>query len=253
MEFSYPEIYSEMLKSPHILIAGSTGCGKSVTLNGLIYSAMIEGLERKDGTRFIYFDMKMVELIDWRDIPTCVGYVDRPENAPRELNRMVDLMYKRYEVMQSRRQKETQEGHIYIVIDELADFIQNKGCLDPLVTIGRLGRAAHIHIIACTQDPSRGTLSAPFMQNMSGRLALKCNSPIESRQIVGTAGAEELPAHGTGILNMGRTEYVEVPMVEQEDIERLIEGLGGESYRPVQKVATRTVNFNNMNLVSNWR
>lgn len=251
MEFSVPTLYSDMLTSPHILVAGSTGCGKSVTLNGLIYTAMLEGLERGDGTRFIYFDMKMVELIDWRDLPTCIGYVDRPENAPRELQRMVDAMYNRYKKMQDRRQKETTEGHIYIVIDELADFIQNKQCLEALVTIGRLGRAAHFHIIACTQDPSRGTLSGPFMQNMSCRLALRCNSPIESRQIVGVAGAEELPEHGTGILNKGKAEYVDVPMVDQEDLDRLIEmtaGLGG-SYRPAQ---TRTVSFNNMNLVSHW-
>ena len=247
MEFNVPTLYSDMLASPHILIAGSTGCGKSVTLNGLIYTAMLEGLEREDGTRFIYFDMKMVELIDWRDLPTCVGYVDRPENAPRELNRMVDLMYKRYKVMQAKRLKETTEGHIYIVIDELADFIRNKQCLEALVTIGRLGRAAHFHIIACTQDPSRATLSASFMQNMSCRLALRCNSPIESRQIVGVAGADELPDHGYGILNMGKAEYVDVPMVDQDDIDRLIDGLGGTvPMRQESKVPTRTISFNDL-------
>lgn len=252
MEFNVPTLYSDMLTSPHILIAGSTGCGKSVTLNGIIYTAMLEGLERGDGTRFLYFDMKMVELIDWRDLPTCIGYVDRPENAPRKLQWIVDLMYDRYAVMQKKHIKETEEGHIYVVIDELADFIQYKGCLEPLVTIGRLGRAAHIHIIACTQDPSRTTLSGPFMQNMSCRLALKCNSPIESRQIVGKTGAEALPEHGTGILNQGKTSYVDVPMVDQEDIDRLIEGLGGESYKPQRKTEMRTINFNAMNLIANW-
>ena len=252
MEFNVPTLYSDMLTSPHILIAGSTGCGKSVTLNGIIYTAMLEGLERGDGTRFLYFDMKMVELIDWRDLPTCIGYVDRPENAPRKLQWIVDLMYDRYAVMQKKHIKETEEGHIYVVIDELADFIQCKGCLEPLVTIGRLGRAAHIHIIACTQDPSRTTLSGPFMQNMSCRLALKCNSPIESRQIVGKTGAEALPEHGTGILNQGKTSYVDVPMVDQEDIDRLIEGLGGESCKPQRKTEMRTINFNAMNLIANW-
>lgn len=251
MEFNVPTLYSDMLTSPHILIAGSTGCGKSVTLNGLIYTAMLEGLERGDGTRFVYFDMKMVELIDWRDLPTCVGYVDRPEHAPKELQRLVDAMYNRYKVMQSNRIKETTEGHIYIVIDELADFIQNKQCLEHLVTIGRLGRAAHFHIIACTQDPSRGTLSGPFMQNMSCRLALRTNSPIESRQIVGIAGAEELPEHGTGILNQGKPTYVDVPMVEQEELDRLIE-LTSSLKAGRRAVATKTISFNNMNLVSHW-
>lgn len=244
MEFNVPTLYSDMLTSPHILIAGSTGCGKSVTLNGLIYTAMLEGLERGDGTRFIYFDMKMVELIEWKDLPTCFDYIDRPENAPRALQNMVDNMYRRYKEMQQKHIKETAEGHVYIVIDELADFIQHKGCLEPLVTIGRLGRAAHFHIIACTQDPSRTTLSGPFMQNMSCRLALKCNSPIESRQIVGCTGAEALPDHGTGILNQGKTSYVDVPMVESEDISRLIEGLGGSTYKPQPKTSTRTITFN---------
>lgn len=251
MEFNVPTLYSDMLTSPHILIAGSTGCGKSVTLNGLIYTAMLEGLERGDGTRFVYFDMKMVELIDWRDLPTCVGYVDRPENAPKELQRLVDAMYNRYKVMQSKRIKETTEGHIYIVIDELADFIQNKQCLEHLVTIGRLGRAAHFHIIACTQDPSRGTLSGPFMQNMSCRLALRTNSPIESRQIVGVNGAEELPEHGTGILNQGKPTYVDVPMVEPEEIESLI-SLASNLSKVRKTTATKTISFNNMNLASHW-
>lgn len=250
--FSVPVLYDKMAMSHHILIAGATGCGKSVTLNGLIYTAMLKGLERGDGTRFIYFDMKMVELIDWRDLPTCVGYVDNPEDAPRNLRWIVDKMHERYTVMQRNHIKETKEGHVYIVIDELADFIQNKACHEALVTIGRLGRAAHLHIVACTQDPSRNTLSASFMQNMTCRLALKCNSPIESRQIVGSAGAENLPEHGRGILNMGKAEHVDVPMVDQNDINRLIVALGGKVYQQSPSPTNSPDKYYKMNLLEFW-
>ena len=227
MEFTVPTIYTRMLQSPHILIAGTTGSGKSVALNSLLYSAMLEAVaEDKDAT-FTYIDLKMIELVDWRDLPNCTRYVDRPEDAPKALKEAVDSMYERYKRMQSRHIKETDEGHVYIVVDELADFVNDKGCLEKLVTLGRLGRAAHYHLILCAQDPSRATLSAALLQNMTCRVALRTKSPIESRQIVGVAGAEKLPEHGYALMDMnGEVEKIKVPMVPSDDIANLIEALG---------------------------
>ncbi len=229
MEFNVPTIYTRMLESPHILIAGTTGSGKSVALNSLLYSAMLEAIETGKEATFTYIDLKMIELVDWRDLPNCDRYVDKPEDAPKALKDAVDAMYARYKVMQTRHQKETDEGHVYIVVDELADFVNDKGCLERLVTLGRLGRAAHYHLILCTQDPSRATLSASLLQNMTCRVALRTKSPIESRQIVGVAGAEKLPAHGRALMDMdGQVENIEVPMVSDEAISGLIEVLGVE-------------------------
>lgn len=228
MEFTVPTIYTRMLQSPHILIAGTTGSGKSVALNSLLYSAMLEAVSEKKDASFTYIDLKMIELVDWRDLPNCTKYVDRPEDAPKALKEAVDSMYDRYKRMQSAHLKETDEGHVYIVVDELADFVNDKGCLEKLVTLGRLGRAAHYHLILCTQDPSRATLSASLLQNMTCRVALRTKSPIESRQIVGIAGAEKLPEHGYALMDMnGEVEKIQVPMVPDEDISSLIEALGG--------------------------
>ena len=229
-EFSYPAIYAKMLTSPHILIAGTTGSGKSVALNSLLYSAMLKAESSGKDASFTYIDLKMIELVDWRDLPNCAKYVDRPEDAPKALKSAVDSMYARYKVMQTQHVKETTEGHVYIVVDELADFVNDKQCLEYLVTLGRLGRAAHYHLILCTQDPSRATLSASLLQNMTCRVALRTKSPIESRQIVGVAGAEKLPEHGRALMDMdGSVENVEIPMVPQEKINELINVL---SYMP---------------------
>lgn len=229
MEFTVPTIYTRMLQSPHILIAGTTGSGKSVALNSLLYSAMLEAVESGKDATFTYIDLKMIELVDWRDLPNCAKYVDRPEDAPKALQEAVDAMYARYKQMQKDHLKETDEGHVYIVVDELADFVNDKQCLERLVTLGRLGRAAHYHLILCTQDPSRATLSASLLQNMTCRVALRTKSPIESRQIVGVAGAEKLPEHGRALMDMnGQVENIQVPMVPQDSITSLIEVLGGD-------------------------
>lgn len=227
MEFTVPTIYTRMLESPHILIAGTTGSGKSVALNSLLYSAMLEAVETGKEASFTYVDLKMIELVDWRDLPNCEKYVDRPEDVAKALKCAVDSMYARYKVMQNKHIKETEEGHVYIVVDELADLVKDKQVLEHLVTLGRLGRAAHYHLILCTQDPSRTTLSAALMQNMTCRIALKTKDAIESRQIVGRPGAERLPKHGRGLMDMdGQVENVEIPMVPQDSITSLIEALG---------------------------
>ena len=231
MEFTVPTIYTRMLESPHILIAGTTGSGKSVALNSLLYSAMLEAVETGKEASFTYIDLKMIELVDWRDLPNCKRYVDKPEDAPKALKDAVDAMYALYKVMQTLHQKETTEGHVYIVVDELADFVNDKDCLEKLVTLGRLGRAAHYHLILCTQDPSRATLSASLLQNMTCRVALRTKSPIESRQIVGIAGAEKLPAHGRALMDMdGQVEHIQVPMVSEDNISNLIKALGPVPY-----------------------
>ena len=114
----------------------------------------------------------------------------------RELDSVIYIMEKRFKRMGDK--KKTAEGPYYVVIDELADMITIKGVLERLVKIGRLGRAANIHLLCATQDPSRRTLPAQLMQNFTCTVALRCRSAIESRQIIGVPGAELLPKYGYG-------------------------------------------------------
>jgi S-DNA-T family DNA segregation ATPase FtsK/SpoIIIE len=185
----------EIAKSPHILIAGTTGSGKSVALNNLIYTLL---LTQGNSSQFIFIDTKRVELKQYKRLPGCIDYVTEPEDVSMCLDNVISFMDKRYDAMEG---KETKDFHLYIVIDELADLVDETDVIKQLVKIGRLGRAAHIHLLACTQDPSRHTLSAQLMQNFTARIALRCKDSIESRQVLGVTGAEKLPKYGFGILS----------------------------------------------------
>lgn len=182
----------DIVKSPHVLVAGTTGSGKSVLLHSLLMHTLSNQV-----CLHVLIDLKRVELIDFKDTGFCVKYVSEPEDVVPVLDAMIQIMDERYKNMKG---KHTDEMPIYIAIDELADCLDISGVLDRLVKIGRLGRASEIHLIGCTQDPSRNTLSARLMQNFTTCIALRCRSAIESRQIIGKEGAELLPKYGKAIM-----------------------------------------------------
>ena len=187
-------VLDPLINSAHTLIAGTTGSGKSVLLNDVLsrLSYTVDGF-------CSFFDLKRVELIDYKyDVGLCSNYISEPEDVLEELDFLIFLMEGRYEDMASRGLKKYDGYHHYIVIDELADMITIEGVLERLVKIGRLGRAANIHLLCATQDPSRRTLPAQLMQNFTCTVALRCRSAIESRQIIGVPGAELLPKYGYG-------------------------------------------------------
>lgn len=208
----------EVAKSPHILIAGTTGSGKSVALNNLIYTLL---LTQGNSPMFMFIDTKRVELKQYKSLPGCVCYVTEPEDVSAYLEMVISEMDERYETMEG---KETDMPHLYVVIDELADLIDEANVRKQLVKIGRLGRAAHIHLLACTQDPSRFTLSAQLMQNFTTRIALRCRDNIESRQILGVTGADHLPKYGYGILSDADGERkIKITLTPDEYIDKAVE------------------------------
>lgn len=218
-------VCDKLLNSTHALIAGTSGSGKSVFLNSCIYSIMAQG------GRMVLIDLKRVELSRYRNTLNCIRFVNKPEDVAPALDTVISEMEYRYKVLERRNGLETTEGHIYVVVDELADTVAgstntkaNKAILERLIKIGRLGRAAHIHLLCATQDPSRRTLPAQLMQNFTCTVALRCRSAIESRQIIGVAGAERLPRYGTGYRwDADGVKKFEVPMTPKEDIDAMIE------------------------------
>lgn len=201
-----------MSRSAHTLIAGTTGSGKSVALNSILVNTLLD--DRRNLYAFI--DLKRVELADYKALPNCIGYAVYEDEAIRLLDSVIYRMETRFENMVG---KETFEPDVYVVIDELADLVENKGVLERLIKIGRLGRAAHIHLIAASQDPSRRTLKAQLVQNFTCRLALRCISSIESRQVLGISGAELLTGHGKGILrDPNGIRNIRIPKTDDEDI-----------------------------------
>ena len=215
------KIAKQLLNEHHVCIGGTTGSGKSVFLRSILFTAH----QQSPATyQFYYIDLKRVELRDWEKMPHCLGYADTIDGAVEVLNKCITIMEYRYEEMASKGLRTWDGNHIWIVVDEVADLLhQSKEVLRLMCEIGRLGRAARIHLMICTQNPSRssgGGLPAPLIQNMTACVALRCRSAIESRQIIGIAGAELLPRHGQGYLwNSNGTELVNIPMTDEKDIQ----------------------------------
>lgn len=216
------DVATDVLKTPHALIAGTTGSGKSTCLNTIICQALQRS--PKD-CKMMFIDLKRVELARYKNVPHSIGFYTEPNELNFALDDIIQEMENRYKRM-PQGQYQSLEPDIYLIIDELAYTVTVKGVLQRLTQIGRLGRAANIHMICATQDPSRKTLCAQLMQNFTSAIALRCRSAIESRQIIGISGAELLPAYGRGIY-WGPTGHrnIEIPRLEDDDVKVFLENL----------------------------
>ena len=207
------EIANVLLDEPHVLIAGTTGSGKSVFLNSLIWSYLSFPFY------YLFIDLKKVELIRYKSHPRTLGYADEPNDAVEMLKVVNILMDDRFETMKAKGQYKSTEYPLYIFIDEMGELITYKGVEEKITRIMRLGRAANIHVIMATQSPNRRVITANIQQNVTCAIALRCNSAIESRQVIRVGGAEKLPRYGYGILwNAEGYETIEIPMTPEEDI-----------------------------------
>lgn len=208
-----------ILKNAHSIIAGTTGSGKSTALHGIIYELI---KNKPSAARMVLIDLKRVEMIEWKNTPHTLNYINEPAQVVNCLNAYIKLMLERFAEMEKNGQTETPYTHIYIIIDELADVISTTpAAVYLLAKIGRLGRAAHIHLILATQSPDRKTIPAIIQQNTTAALALRCKNSIESRQIISQAGAEELPRHGRGILqDADGLRYVDIKYITPEEREQ---------------------------------
>lgn len=222
-------LYQDMLSQPHILIAGSTGSGKSVILNGLIYTALFKAPCQ---TQFILCDPKRVELSRYKDLPHVLRLAKDTASIDAALKEASRIMMARFAKMERSGQVETDERDIYVIVDEFAKLVLRgadreenklkKSIEASIEQIAELGRAARVHLILATQAPNRQTLKANITLNLVSRVALHCDSAIESRQILGKSGAELLPRYGELLYKTPETcdpvHYVDVPMIPADDI-----------------------------------
>lgn len=182
-----------ILTEPHTLIAGATGSGKSTLLHTVLKSA--DDLNYKYGI----IDLKRVSVLPHKK--KAFAYATEPNEALALIDRVIDIMETRFREMESSGADETNRPPLYLVVDESADLLDTvKESYTKLKRVARLGRAAHVHLILCTQSPSRRVIPADLTLNIPCRVALRCESAIESRQILNRPGAETLPRYGYAIV-----------------------------------------------------
>ena len=194
-------LYSQLAERPHLLIAGATGSGKSVALNGIIYTLLT--MQSPFRCQFVLIDPKKVELIQYKPLPHVARYASEPVDIVRSLQWAVDETDRRFGIMQDNKVKEYNGPHLYVIIDELADLMttQKKETLPLLQRLAQIGRAARVHVIACTQNVLAVTIPTPLKCNFPTILGLRTATAQQSRFLIASPGCEMLPdpkREGTG-------------------------------------------------------
>lgn len=213
-----------LLKENHLLVAGTTGSGKSTFLDILLNTLCTYSPSQK---RYAIIDQKKISVVRWEHLPHCMEYARTPETALSLIKRFELEMDNRFDEMLDRGIDLYDGTDFYLIIDEAAVLLNHVKEAKPiLIKIMEMGRAARIHVVYCTQDPSRKTLDHAIVQNCDAKLALRCESQIESRQIIGVKGAEDLPRYGVAL--MKTPDYivprkVKINKEPEENIQNTIE------------------------------
>lgn len=235
----------DLSKMPHLLVAGSTGSGKSVAVNGIIASILMKA--RPDQVKFMMVDPKMVELSVYNDIPhLLIPVVTNPRKASKALQKVVDEMENRYElfakvgvrniagfnakVEEFNSQSEYKQiplPLIVVIVDELADLmmVASKEVEDAIIRLGQKARAAGIHMILATQRPSVDVISGLIKANVPSRVAFAVSSGTDSRTILDENGAEKLLGRGDMLfkpIDENHPVRLQGSFISDDDVKRIV-------------------------------
>jgi len=233
---------TDLKKLPHLLIAGTTGSGKSVGINAMILSLLYRN--DPDNLKLMLIDPKMLEFSIYNDIPHLLTPVITDSNkAIAALANMVAQMEKRYKLMAGNRTKNIENynekvkksggetmPYIVVIIDELADLMMNGG-KDVEYSIARLAqmaRASGIHLIVATQRPSVDVVTGLIKANLPSRLSYRVGQRIDSKVILDSLGADTLLGRGDALFTPPATNglvRIHAPWNTEEEIERIVEFL----------------------------
>ena len=237
-------VVADLKKMPHLLIAGTTGSGKSVCQNAMILSMLYKATP--DEVKLILIDPKSVELSGYKGIPhLLIPVVTKPDKASAALGWAVGEMEERYskfmdenvrdlesynETVRANGEEYKVMPQIVIIIDELADLIMTaqNSVEDSICRLAQKARAAGIHMVIATQRPSTDILTGVIKANVPSRIALSVSNGIDSRVILDMTGAEKLLGHGDMLFypqGMAKPERVQGCWVSDEDIKAVIDFL----------------------------
>ena len=222
------ELFLDMIDQPHLLVAGATGSGKSVAINGLLSTILSKRPgDKKDEAQLILIDPKRVELAAYAHLPHTITHAAGffPEKWVNALMTAVKIMDSRYIQMERKRLKMFDGGDLYVIIDEWANVYKNGGqaAYKAILRLTSEGRAARVHVIMATQIPKANIIPTEIRENFSARLCLRTNNSIQSRVIMEDNGCEELPRYGQGYyVKPEGTDLWKIPYVQEEEIQRRI-------------------------------
>ena len=244
--------WTDISKTPHLLVAGSTGSGKSVCINSFIASILMT--KRPDEVKLVLVDPKKVELSNYNGIPHLLWpVVTNPKKASAALQKVVSMMEERYDKFEEKGVKniagynewvdsinsksgeviEKKMYYLVVIIDELADLmvVASKEVEDSIMRITQMARAAGIHLIVATQRPSTDVITGVVKANIPSRISFAVASQIDSRTILDMGGAEKLLGKGDMLfLPMGENVPTRIQgnFISDGEIERLIKYVSNE-------------------------
>jgi S-DNA-T family DNA segregation ATPase FtsK/SpoIIIE len=233
---------TDLKKLPHLLIAGTTGSGKSVGINAMILSLLYKN--SPDKLKFIMIDPKMLEFSMYNDIPHLLTpVITKPMEAINALANMVKEMERRYAMMADTRTKNIENynekakengnetlPYIVVIIDELADLMMTSGKEVELsiARLAQMARASGIHLIVATQRPSADVVTGLIKANLPSRLSYKVGQKVDSKIILDAMGADSLLGRGDMLFTppgMSGLVRVHAPWSDEKEIEQVVEFL----------------------------
>lgn len=254
---------ADLSKMPHLLMAGATGQGKSVTLNVIINSLLYK--IHPSRLKFVFIDPKRVELTMYKELENhflCEygenksSVVSDTNEALSVLSRLNEIMEERYEMLENAKVRSVQEynkkwrneelgseyeylPYIVVAIDEFADLIMTSGkeMEEKIIRLAQKARAIGIHLIVATQRPSSEVITGLIKANFPSRIAFRTSSRVDSRTILDEGGAEQLVGKGDMLFSYGtKTKRLQSPLIETDEIDGIMEHIKnqdsfGEGYK----------------------
>jgi S-DNA-T family DNA segregation ATPase FtsK/SpoIIIE len=238
-------VYADLGKMPHLLVAGSTGSGKTVMLNSLILSLIYKN--SPEILRFILIDPKRVEFVVYEGLPHLLSpVIFDATHTVNALKWLIDEMERRFDVLSEAKTRDISSynarissrdefmPYIVLIIDELADLMAARGreMEAAIVRLAQMARAVGIHLVMATQRPSVEVITGLIKANITSRITFQVASQVDSRTVLDTAGAEKLLGSGDLLYlspEVGKPKRIQSAFVSEKEVKKVVDWLKTQS------------------------